>query len=206
MGISKYSTSEAGQGISIADALFTSTQQKVLSILFSQPERSFYASELITLAGAGSGAVQRELKRLAMSGILTTSAVGNQKHYQANPNSPIFGEVLQIVRKTFGLAKPLLEALLLVKGEIDLAFVYGSVAKKSDHSSSDVDLLVVSNTLKLEDLFSALLPVENEIRREISPTLLTWDEFNQRKNTPESFLNRVLQGEVIELIGNVNEH
>jgi len=178
----------------------------VLSILFSQPERSFYASELITLAGAGSGAVQRELKRLAMSGILTTSTIGNQKHYQANPNSPIFGEVLQIVRKTFGLAKPLLEALLLVKGEIDLAFVYGSVAKKSDHSSSDVDLLVVSNTLKLEDLFSALLPVENEIRREISPTLLTWDEFNQRKNTPESFLNRVLQGEVIELIGNVNEH
>lgn len=206
MGISKYANPKPNQSISIADALFTSTQQKVLSILFGQPGRSFYASELIALAGAGSGAVQRELKRLAKSGILVTRTIGNQKHYQANADSPIYGEVFQIVRKTFGLTKPLSDALLSIADKIDLAFVYGSVAKKTDHSKSDVDLLIVSNTLKLEELFSILLPVENEIRREINPTLLSWEEFNQRRTTTESFLNRVLQGEIIELIGNVNEH
>lgn len=206
MGISKYANPKSSQGVSIADALFTSTQQKVLSILFGQPGRSFYASELIALAGAGSGAVQRELKRLAKSGILVTRTIGNQKHYQANADSPIYGEIFQIVRKTFGLTKPLSEALLSIADKIDLAFVYGSVAKKTDHSNSDVDLLIVSNTLKLEELFSILLPVENEIRREINPTLLSWEEFNQRRTTTESFLNRVLQGEIIELIGNVSEH
>ena len=50
---------------SLADALFTTTQQRLLALLYGQPSRSFFASELIELTGSGSGAVQRELKRLS---------------------------------------------------------------------------------------------------------------------------------------------
>ncbi|GAB3471148.1 winged helix-turn-helix domain-containing protein [Polaromonas eurypsychrophila] len=64
-----------------AAALFTGTQQRVLGLLFGQPDRSFYANEIIALAGVGSGAVQRELARLAQSGLVTLRPVGNQKHY-----------------------------------------------------------------------------------------------------------------------------
>ena len=74
---------------SLADALFSSTQQRVLGLLFGQPDRSFFATEIIERLGAGSGAVQRELKKLAESGLVEVSWVGNQKHYQANPKSPI---------------------------------------------------------------------------------------------------------------------
>ena len=49
---------------SLAGALFSTTQQRVLGLLFGQPDRSFYATELITMTAAGSGAVQRELARL----------------------------------------------------------------------------------------------------------------------------------------------
>ena len=70
---------------SLADALFSTIQQRVLAYLFGQPERSFFATELIRLAGGGSGAVQRELARLADSGLVTVTRVGTQKHYQANP-------------------------------------------------------------------------------------------------------------------------
>ena len=90
------------RGTSLADALFTGTQQRVLGLLFGQPARSFYATELIGLAGVGSGAVQRELARLARSGLVTVRPVGNQKHYQANPDSPLFAELCGIAQKTLG--------------------------------------------------------------------------------------------------------
>ncbi|WP_456372258.1 winged helix-turn-helix domain-containing protein, partial [Thiolapillus sp.] len=95
----------------LADALFTATQQRVLALLFGEPGRSFYTYELIDRIGAGSGAVQRELKRLAESGLVTVKRIGNQKHYQANPDSPVFEELCGLVRKTVGLAGPIREAL-----------------------------------------------------------------------------------------------
>jgi len=84
---------------SLADALFTRTQQRVLGLLFGQPSRSYYATELIGLAGVGSGAVQRELARLVASGLVTVRPLGNQKHYQANPDSPLFHELCAIVMR-----------------------------------------------------------------------------------------------------------
>ena len=96
----------------IADALFTATQQKVLTLLFGQPERSFYASEIIALAGAGSGAVQRELKRLSESGLLTVCRIGNQKHFQANKQSPIFDEIKQIVAISRSATSQILESAM----------------------------------------------------------------------------------------------
>ena len=95
----------------LSDALFTQTQQRVLGCLFGQPGRRFGVSELIQTTGAGSGAVQRELARLAGSGLVTVERRGNQKLYRANPDSPIHDELAAIVRKTFGLATPLRDAL-----------------------------------------------------------------------------------------------
>ena len=96
---------------SLADALFSATQQRVLGMVFGQPDRSFYATELINMLGVGSGAVQRELARLAESGLVTVRKVGTQKHYQADPNSPIYHELCGIMVKTVGLAEPLRNAL-----------------------------------------------------------------------------------------------
>ena len=96
---------------SLADALLTKTQQRVLRVLFGQPERSCYASELIRDAGTGSGAAQRELSRLEASGLIVTRRIGNQKHYQANAVSPLFSELRNIVLKTVGLVEPLRDAL-----------------------------------------------------------------------------------------------
>lgn len=83
----KATAGKADASTSLADALFTTTQQRVLALVFGQPSRSFFASELIELtgSGSGSGAVQRELKRLTSSGLVTVKRIGKQKHYQANP-------------------------------------------------------------------------------------------------------------------------
>ena len=83
---------------SLADALFTKTQQRVLRVLFGQPERSFYASELIRDAGTGSGAAQCELAKLEASGPIAARRIGHQKHYQANAASPLYPELRSIAR------------------------------------------------------------------------------------------------------------
>ena len=156
MGISRKASPKRGHPTSLAAALFSSTQQRVLAWLFGQPGRSFYATELIGLAGAGSGAVQRELARLAQSGLVTARAVGNQKHYQANPASPIYAELCGIVQKTVGLAEPLRDALRPLAARIRAAFVFGSIAKREDTAASDIDLMLISDDLAYSDLYAAL--------------------------------------------------
>lgn len=186
---------------SLADALFTTTQQRVLALIFGQPHRSFYASELIERTGSGSGAVQRELKRLESSGLVTIRRIGNQKHYQANPDSPVFGELSGLVRKTVALVEPIREALASLVDRIDLAILYGSVAKGTDTASSDIDILIVGDGLTLEDIYAALSPVESTLERRITPTLYTRKEFSDRKAANNAFLGRVLSSEHLTLIG-----
>ena len=203
MGIStsKQHTAVEPEGTSLADALFTATQQRVFALLFGQPERSFFATELIGLARAGSGAVQRELKRLVDSGLVTVSRVGNRKHYQANQASPVFNELRGLVRKTIGLHEPIRPVLKPFEKHIVFAALYGSAAKHKDTASSDIDLLVVCDDLTLEQLYAALAPAEEKLARKVSPTLYTSREFNRRKKTSSAFLRRVLAGEHVVLLG-----
>lgn len=189
----------------LADALFSGTQQRVLGLLFGQPERSFYATELINLAGAGSGAVQRELARLAQSGLVTVKAVGNQKHYQANPASPIYDELCGVVRKTVGLAEPLRAALAPLAMQIKAAFVYGSIAKKEDTASSDIDLMLVSDTLTYGDVVLALQAATELLGREVNPNIFTLQDFAKRRKEGGSFVTRVMAQPKVWLIGGEND-
>lgn len=190
---------------SLADALFTTTQQRLLALLFGQPSRSFFASELIELTGSGSGAVQRELKRLSSSGLVTVKRIGKQKHYQANPDCPVFEELCALVRKTVAMVEPIREALAPLAERITLALIYGSVAKGTATAMSDIDLLVVADDLTLEALYSALAPVESSLDRKISPTLYTTKEFDIRRAAGNPFLTRVLEGEHLILIGSEDD-
>ena len=187
---------------SVADALFTATQQRVLSLLFGQPERSFFTKELIDLAGGGSGAVQRELARLTGSGLLSVEQLGKQKLYRANPASPIHDEIVAIVRKTFGLAMPLRDALTPLADRLHAAFVFGSVAKGSDTASSDIDLMLVSDELTYADAMATLHPLMERLGREINPTLYTRAELRKRIAEGNSFVTRVLAQPRLWLIGN----
>jgi predicted nucleotidyltransferase len=185
---------------SLAGALFTATQQKVLGILFGQPDRSFFVTQIMGLANAGRGAVQRELERLRLGGLVTVSNVGTQKHYQANPDSPLFHEICGIVQKTVGLAGPIREALESLPEPPRRAFVYGSVAKRTDSSDSDIDVLVVADNTKLEHIYAALMPVEQLLARPISLTLYTQEEYERRQEEGHPFLQRVLDGPKIDVI------
>lgn len=189
---------------SLADALFTKTQQRVFGVLFGQPERSFYASELIREAGTGSGAAQRELARLEASGLIVARRIGRQKHYQANAASPLYSELRSVVLKTVGLAEPLRDALLPLSSAIRVAFVYGSVSKATDQSASDIDLMIISDSLTYGDVFGALERVTRAVVRKVNPTVYTAAEFSKRARTKNAFVTRVLEQPKFWVIG--SEH
>jgi predicted nucleotidyltransferase len=131
--------------------------------------------------------------------------MGTQKHYQANPESPVFEELRGIIQKTVGLAVPIREALEPMAGDVRLALIFGSIAKETDSSSSDIDLLIVADEVRLEDVHKTLMPVEEALARRISTKLYTPAEFAQRRQKEDGFVQRILKGPVIELIGSVSE-
>jgi predicted nucleotidyltransferase len=201
MGITRTVTRGRHPRTSLADALFSTTQQRVLGLLFGQPDRSFYLTELITMIGAGSGVVQRELARLEQSALVTVYRVGTQKHYKANPGSPLFQELCGIVMKTVGLAEPLRQALEPLSDRVDAAFVFGSVAKRHDTATSDIDLMIVSDSLGYADAFAALEGVSAKLGRTVNPTVYSHRDLLRRLKQGASFATRVASQPKIWVIG-----
>lgn len=178
---------------SIGDTLFSKTQQRVLGLLFGKPDQSFYLNEMVRLANMGKGTIKRELERMTAAGLLTVTTIGNQHHYQANTASPIYHELLGITRKTFGLSDVIRTALVPLDARIDWAFIYGSIAKEQETAQSDIDLMVVSDTLAYADLMAALLEAEAVLGRPINPSIYTTQQFNDRLLANNAFVTRVMQ-------------
>lgn len=190
MGIATKPAVDVSSPSGLARALFTPVQQVVLGLLFGQPERRFQSGELIRLADSGTGAVHRVLTRLASAGLVSVDRVGNQKYYQANQLSPVFGELHGLIVKTSGLLGPLREALAPLADRILAAFVYGSIAKGTDRAASDIDMMVVADDLDYAELFSALQWVESAIARTVNPNLMSSAEW-RRKRKQTGFAARI---------------
>lgn len=191
--------------LSISDALFTATQQKVLGLLFGKPDRSYYANEIARWANVGKGSVVRELDRLLRAGILTRTQRGNQTHYQANADCPIYQELLGIVRKTMGLGDQLRIALTPLMAQLSWAFVYGSIAKGNAHADSDIDLMLIGNDLSYGSVMELLMPVEAQLSRSIHPTLYTPADWLAKKAAGNHFVLRILEQDKILLTGHEPE-
>ncbi|WP_415765827.1 nucleotidyltransferase domain-containing protein [Pseudomonas sp. ZB1P45] len=189
------------KNLSLSEALFTTTQQKVLGLLFGKPDRSFYANEIDRWDQVGKGSLMRELDRLQRAGVLTMTRQGNQTHYQANPDCPIYSELLGIARKTFGIAEPLRQALQPFAEQIIWAFVYGSVAKDQANASSDIDLMLIGEGLHYSEVMERLIPMEEQLGRVLNPTLYTPDDWAAKLAAENSFVVRVAQQDKINLMG-----
>jgi predicted nucleotidyltransferase len=177
--------------LSPSEALFSAVQQRVLGLLFGQPDRSFYTSEIVRRVRSGTGAVERELSRLHSSGLVSVKHIGNQKHYQADPNSPIFQELCGLVKKTIGLADPIRDALERFSDTVEAAFIFGSVAKGTDTAHSDIDLLVIGDNLDYSELYSAAQTIENKLGRKVNPIFLTPQDWGRKASDATSFVSKV---------------
>jgi len=192
-------------GMAISSALFTDSQSRLYVWLFGQPDRAYHLNELRRLTGLGSASLQRELNRLAMAGLVDAQAVGNLRRFQANPQSPVYTELVALTRKTLGTVPVLRNALLPLLPHLQSAWVYGSVAKQTDTARSDIDVMLVGNDLLLNQVLTALEPAEAQLGRKINPSCYSPQEFERRRAEPDSFVNRVLSQPTLPLIGDAHE-
>ena len=189
----------------LSEALFSPSQARVLAWLFGQPERWFHFNELLRLTGLGSASLQRELSRLDAGGLVVAEQVGNLRRRRADERSPVYAELVSLVRKTVGVVPTLREALVPLRERIDLALVFGSVAKQADRAGSDIDLLVVGDTLTVGEILPLVLDAEAALGRKVNPTCYTVLEFERRRAEPDSFVNRVLAQPTLLLWGELRE-
>lgn len=189
------------EAVSLSGALFSKVQQRVLALIFGRPERSFYVSEIMRTVDSGTGAVERELSRLQRSGLVSVERIGNQKHYRANSESPIFEELRSLVIKTVAVTEPIRKSLQPYSDKIKTAFVYGSVAKGTDTASSDIDLMVIGDELDYSYLYSASQNAENSLRRKVSPTFLSPRDWQRRISEKGSVVSKISRSPKIFVFG-----
>lgn len=186
---------------SLADALFPRVRQRVLAILFGNPGRSFFLSEVVALAQSGTGAVQRELASLAAAGLLTVRNQGNQKHYQANAQAPVYAELRGLVLKTSGAVDIVRAALAPLADQITGACIYGSVARQEDTATSDIDLLVLSPSLGYAETYGAVEAATTQLGRTVNPTVYAPDEWQRRQAQGNAFARKVMEQPKLWVIG-----
>jgi predicted nucleotidyltransferase len=186
-------------------ALFSQTQQILLGLFYLHPERSFYTNEIIRLSHKGTGAVHRELFKLAESGIIRVEALGNQKRYSANLQLPFYQELRGIILKTFGLADIIRNSLEPIESKIQYSFIYGSIAKNSDTITSDIDLMIISDELGYSDIFPYIEKAEKQLQRPINPTCYSINEWSRKIKSENNFLIQVKISPKIFIIGTEDE-
>jgi uncharacterized protein len=184
--------------------LFGKTRQALLALLFSRADEAHLQETLIQLAALGRGSVQRELEFLAQAGIAQRTVRGRQVYFQANPESPIYAELRGLVVKTVGVADILRTALAPLAKGIQVAFVYGSIAKGQERRASDVDLMVIGE-VSFADISEVMGAAQKSIGREVNPSVYTPTDFRTKLVAKNHFLLNVLKGEKIFLIGDDRE-
>ena len=182
-----------------AEALFSRTQRTLLSLLYGQPERSFYLKELLRLSGMGVATVRRELERMLAAEIITRKIIGNQHHFQANPACPIHEELKRIVLKTLGVVPALRSALMPLQDRIDTAFVFGSIASGRATTDSDIDLLVVGK-VTFGELVQALYATQQTLMREINPRVYTAREWRRLLDQNDGFVQELMHKPRLDII------
>ena len=188
----------------LAHALFTTTRQRVLGLLYGHPDRSFYTNEIIRLTGMGVATIKRELDRMTAAEILVLRRQGNQRHYQANPDCPIYNELRGIVRKTIGIVDVLYEALAPLADRIQWGFVFGSVASGRDSAGSDIDLMLIGD-LSFAEAVTVLHPAQETLSREVNPKVFRVGEWQRLLAENDAFIREVSRKPRLDIVGNWNE-
>jgi len=182
------------------DALFPKTRQAILAAVYSDPAREWYLSDLARHLGVTPSSLQREVVRLVGAGILRRREDGNRAYYAAETKSPIFGDLRGLLMRTAGLRDVLVKSLDPFRGRIDVAFVYGSLARHEEMPTSDIDLMVIGR-IGLAELAPALKEAEGRLLRPVNPSLYTPEEIAEKLAAGHHFLKTVMSKEKLFVLG-----
>jgi predicted nucleotidyltransferase len=185
------------------ELLFSAYRRQILALLLLRHE-SLHVREIARLTGIPPGSLHRELKALSEAGLLLRESAGNQVRYQADKSNPIYPELAEIFRKTVGMADVVRDALAPLADKIDLAFIFGSVARGKETATSDIDVMVLTK-LPFARIVGALAPLRDRLGREINPVVMTKTDFRKKHAEKDRFVARVIKELKIFLIGTADD-
>ena len=185
----------------LSTVLFTEYRSRVLGLLLLHPERSYYLREIARITATVPGTLKREMDKLQEVGLLTVKNVGNQHHYQANLECPIYVDLANVLRKTSGLSDVLIDSLLPFGEKIQTAFVFGSLASGKINEKSDIDLMLIGE-IGYAELVPVLHPLQAQLRREINPKIFAVKEWSKLVKDNGAFIRDVLRKPKLFIIGN----
>lgn len=189
--------------MSLASVLFPDYRRKVLALLLLHPESSYHQREIARLTETQSGTLSRELVKLVAAGLAVKTRVGNQQHYRANRECPIFEELASILRKTSGLTDILAEALSPIADRISAAFVFGSMASGKASAGSDIDLMILG-TVTFREVVAVLYPCQETLGREINPKVYQREEWQRLLAEGGAFITDLLEKPKVFVIGDAS--
>lgn len=189
--------------MSLASVLFPDYRRKVLALLLLHPESSYHQREIARLTETQSGTLSRELVKLVAAGLAVKTRVGNQQHYRANRECPIFEELASILRKTSGLTDILAEALSPIADRISAAFVFGSMASGKASAGSDIDLMILG-TVTFREVVAVLYPCQETLGREINPKVYQREEWQRLLAEGGAFITDLLGKPKVFVIGDAS--
>lgn len=184
--------------------LLGETRTAILAELLLRPEQARHVRDLERTTGLSPGSLHRELTALVAFDVLRREQAGRQVFYRANPDCPVLPELTGLLRKTAGVVDILREGLSPLADRIDGAFIYGSMAKGTPHTHSDVDLMIVGS-VGFAEVVLALHPAQEAMRREINPIVFGRSEFIGRLEQQDNFVAMVWNGPKLWLLGSADD-
>ena len=166
---------------SLLPILRSQQQGEILALLLGDPDRELSLTEISQLTGAPHPSVYREVQRAEQAGLVTTRKVGNTRLVRADPSSPYYAGLADVLTRAFGVPAVLTEALRPVSG-IDEAYVYGSWAARhagqpGQRPVGDIDVLVLGQPDR-DQLYEAVGTAERQLGRQVQATIRDADWLN----------------------------
>lgn len=187
----------------LSTLITSKARRKILTLFLTHPEQKFYYNQIIRDLDITPSAVQNELGKLTDIGFLTSEKEVKVRYYQINKSFPLYNELKSIIYKTVGLADALQENLAEIE-DIQVAFIYGSVAKNLENLSSDIDVMVIGK-VSSDTVNDAISKAEESLGREVNYSLYSPADWKKDLKAKKAFVRDVAKGKKIFLIGTEND-
>ena len=155
--------------------IFRSQQQaELLALILGDPATEHSLTQLTERTGTPYASVHREVQRAEAAGLVTSRLVGRTRLIRADPVSPYFSGLSDVLVKAFGVPWVLAQELTGVGG-IDNAYVFGSWAarfsgEEGDRPVGDIDLLVLGSPDR-DEVYAAASSAEQRLGRAVQVTI-----------------------------------
>lgn len=181
------------------EKLFTSrTRVGILKLFLFRPDEEFHLRDIAKRVGVTPIYASKELSNLSKLRIVSGKKKANLVLYSLDKDCPILDELRRMFLKTDYLG----ESVIKEFADSRYCFIYGSFARGEESRPSDIDLFIVSE-MSHEEMLRRVQRLQKRVDREINPVL--WDDKAFAEKKHGSFMETVLSGGILMLIGDENE-